>query len=69
MELCAFARLTIGKHTPMVVFHDLFTDGQANACAFVSGFIMQALEHLENAFTELLFKPDAVVGKNEVIIF
>jgi len=69
MEYRAYTRLAFCSNEAMVVLHDLFTDGQTDACTLILCSAMQPLKHFENTGTVLLFKTYTSIGKNEVVIY
>ena len=68
MEGGAFFRLTYSSNISLVVFRDLFANGQANACSLVFMLAMQALEYFEDTGAVLRRKADAVILHAEVIL-
>src|SRR4051812_44453657 len=66
---CAFINSAPCADIALVFFHNFFTDGEANACSFVFGPCMQALEHGKHLLGVLLFKANPIVLYINAAIF
>lgn len=62
VETRAFSRLAGGAHETVMVHHDLFTDGKADAGPGKFALVVQALKNVEDPPGMLLLKADAVIG-------
>ena len=68
IEAGSFTRFSRGGDDAIVVFNDLFYNGQTYTGAFVFFFSMQALEHFKDAVAVLIIKANAVIGYSQVVI-
>src|SRR5690349_14725471 len=50
---------------PAVVFHNFFTEGQADSCPFMFSGIGESLEHHKKLVGILLLEPDAIIAKDQ----
>ena len=64
----ALVFIAVSSYQAVVLFHDLFGNGQSNARAIIFFPGMQALENGEDLFRVLVIEPDTVIAKDDTAI-
>ena len=68
MKGSAFTGFTFKPDFAIVIFHNLFADGQTNSGSVVLVLVVQTFEHLENSFRELFGYAYTVIMHREGVI-